>query len=77
VFSSARLFELFNLCVGGLALNVLLVAWLINVLWHTSGGNGPGKLLLLGLCAAGLLTATVKVIMFAWRRHSREARHDA
>ncbi|NHZ84099.1 DUF2157 domain-containing protein [Massilia sp. CCM 8695] len=62
-FSSRRLFDLFSLCGIGLALNVLLIGLLAHFLLSDHGNWSIPELLLLGLMAAGLLAATVSVIL--------------
>lgn len=62
-FMSPRLFDLFALSAIGLALNVLLIALLARVLHDVFESSFIPQLLLIGLAAAGLLAATVSVIL--------------
>lgn len=66
---TARWFDVFLLSAVALALDTLLVAGAVRVLfWH--GVNDPiGRLLLLGLMGAGLLAASVTIILRVARRH--------
>ncbi|MDQ1818160.1 DUF2157 domain-containing protein [Massilia sp. CCM 9210] len=62
-FASHRLFDMFSLCGIGLALNVLLIGLLTHFLLAGHGRWSIPELLVLGLVAAGLLAATVSVIL--------------
>ena len=69
-------FDIFGLSAAALGLNTLLVAGLARWLFDhvgSSGGDPLGRLLLLGLVAAGLLAATVTVILRLHRRHGPAA----
>jgi hypothetical protein len=70
-----RLWELYGLSAAALGLNTLLVAGLARLLFHQyRGGDATGRLLLVGLVAAGLLAATVSgVLRLARRRAVPEA----
>ena len=73
-WASARCFELFALSAAALALNTLLVAGLARVLFDRGGGGDPiGRMLLLGLVAAGSLAATVKAVLALARRRAAAA----
>ncbi|MDQ1925126.1 DUF2157 domain-containing protein [Massilia pseudoviolaceinigra] len=61
--SSQRLFDMFSLCGIGLALNVLLIGLLAHFLLADHARWSIPELLLLGLAAAGLLAATVNIIL--------------
>ncbi len=72
-FSRRPLFDIVAMSVTGLVLNVLLV-WLIARLLLTDGnGESIPALLMVGLCAAGMLAGTVHLILLASRK---EAIHD-
>lgn len=67
-------FEIYGLSAVALGLNGLLIAGLVRWLFE-NGGSGPGdglidKLLLIGLAAAGLLSATVAGILRLARRQA-------
>jgi uncharacterized membrane protein len=66
-----RSFDLYGLSATALGLNALLVAGLARQMFqHFRGGDATGRLLLIGLAAAGLLAATVTGVL-------RLARHRA
>ncbi|CUI07210.1 DUF2157 domain-containing protein [Massilia sp. P8910] len=62
-FSPHRLFDMFSLCSIGLALNVLLIGLLAHFLLADHGNWSIPRLLVLGLVAAGLLAATVSIVL--------------
>jgi len=63
-FVPARSFDVFALSAAALGLNSLLVAGLGRLLFENSGHGDPiGRLFLLGLVAAGLLAASVSVVL--------------
>lgn len=62
-FMSRRLFDLFPLSAIGLALNVLLIGLLAHQLNDVLGRWSIPQLLFIGVAAAGLLAATVSVIL--------------
>jgi uncharacterized membrane protein len=67
---NARFHDTFALSAIGLALNVLLVGGLTRLLLNNNRGSDPiGETLLIGLVAAGMLAATVKVIIGVARKH--------
>jgi uncharacterized membrane protein len=68
-FCNARHHDTFALSVIGLALNVLLVAGLTRLLFEGQRGETLLPLLVLGLTAAGLLAATVNLILRLSRQH--------
>ncbi|PWF48740.1 DUF2157 domain-containing protein [Massilia glaciei] len=68
-FSSPKLFDVFGLSAVGLALDILLVSGVAHLVFDGSSGDHIGALLLVGLFAAGLLAATVSVIMRLARNH--------
>jgi hypothetical protein len=73
-------FDIFGLSAAALGLNTLLVAGLARWLFDRAGSSGSdplGRLLLLGLVAAGLLAATVTVILRLHRRHEPAAAQAA
>jgi hypothetical protein len=63
-------FDVFALSAVALALDTLLVAGLARLLfdWERGGGDPIGRLLLLGVCAAGLLAFSVSRILKLARR---------
>lgn len=62
-YMSRRLFDLFALSVIALASNVLLVGLFAHVLHSIFGSWSEAQLLMIGLAAAGLLAATVSLIL--------------
>lgn len=68
-FSTTRHHDTFALSVIGLALNVLLVGGLARLLFDGQRGATLLPLLILGLCSAGLLAATVNLILRLSRQH--------
>ncbi|HSW21015.1 MAG TPA: DUF2157 domain-containing protein [Ramlibacter sp.] len=69
-----RWFDLFALSAVALSLDTLLVAGLARWLFSWDGhGDGVGRLMLIGLAAAGLLAGSVSVIMRLARRHGEGA----
>lgn len=68
---SPRSFDVFALSAVALGLDTLLVAGLARLLYYTVDGVDPiGRLLLIGLFAAGLLAASVSVILKLARRNA-------
>ncbi|MDZ7858776.1 DUF2157 domain-containing protein [Sphaerotilus sp.] len=62
-------FDVFALSAVALGLDTLLVAGLARLIFDSGGRGEPiGRLLLIGLCAAGLLAASVSVILKLARR---------
>lgn len=71
-FVPARSFDVFALSAAALGLNTLLVAGLGRLLFeHARGGDPIGRLLLLGLVAAGLLAASVSGVLRLARSRAR------
>lgn len=70
-----RSFDVYGLSAVGLGLNVLLVAGLARWLFDDHRGDAIGRLLLLGLVAAGLLAATVSGVLGLARRHAAQGDH--
>jgi uncharacterized membrane protein len=70
-FSRRKLFDIFVISAIGLSANVLLVSGLARALFHedTRGAEIP-LMLLIGCAAAGLLAATVKLILHLSRRQA-------
>ena len=65
-----RSFDVFALSAVALGLDTLLVAGLVRLVFDAGGsGDTIGRLLLIGLCAAGLLAASVSVILKLARRN--------
>ncbi|OGB23972.1 MAG: hypothetical protein A3I66_14805 [Burkholderiales bacterium RIFCSPLOWO2_02_FULL_57_36] len=69
VLASPRLFEIYGLSAVSLGLNTLLVAGLAHALFQGARGDKMGSFLMLGLAAAGLLAATVSLILRLSRRY--------
>ena len=66
---SPKSFDVFALSAVALGLDTLLVAGLVRLVFDSGGGGDPiGRLLMVGLCAAGLLAASVSVILKLARR---------
>lgn len=64
VLAQPRWFEVYGLSAVALGLNALLVAGLARLLFtHHASGDPIGQLLVLGLVAAGLLAASVALIL--------------
>lgn len=63
-------FDVFALSAVALGLDTLLVAGLARLLfdWERGGGDPIGRLLLIGVCAAGLLAYSVSLILRLARR---------
>jgi uncharacterized membrane protein len=69
-FSTRRCFDVFVLSAIALGLNVLLVGGLARWFLESAKGNPIGVFLLLGLMAAGLLAASVSLVMRVARQHA-------
>jgi uncharacterized membrane protein len=71
VLAQRRFFEVYALSAVMLSLNTLVVAGLVRwlVAWH-SGSDPIGALLLIGLVSAGLLAASVNLILRLSRRYA-------
>ncbi|MBC7621674.1 MAG: DUF2157 domain-containing protein [Candidatus Saccharibacteria bacterium] len=65
------LFDIFAVSAVALGVNALLAAGVARVLFDHSGGGWIGKLMLMGLIAAGLLAGTVSAVLNLSRRHAR------
>jgi uncharacterized membrane protein len=63
-------FDIFALSAVALGLDTLLVAGLVRLLFNERGGDAIGSLLLTGMVAAGLLAASVSLILRLARRHA-------
>ena len=68
LFAWPALFDVFGLSAVALGINVLVVAGLARALFENNHGEAIGELLLLGLVAAGLLAATVNLVLRLARR---------
>jgi uncharacterized membrane protein len=66
----ARFFDVFALSVVALGLNVLLVYGLGDALLSSLNRDWVGALLILGICAVGLLAGTISIILHCNRRHA-------
>ncbi|WKB50609.1 DUF2157 domain-containing protein [Eleftheria terrae] len=69
--AQARSFDIFGLSATALGLNTLLFAGLVRLLFRHHRGDAIGELLILGLTAAGLLAATVQVVLKLARQHAQ------
>jgi uncharacterized membrane protein len=69
LLAQRRAFEVFVLSAVALGLNALLVGGLARLMFEGSGGDTIGKLLLIGLVAAGLLAASVSAVTRLARRY--------
>jgi uncharacterized membrane protein len=72
ILALPRFFEIYGLSALSLGLNILIVAGLTRALLDRHHGDVVGPLLLLGLAAAGLLAATVGVVLRLSRRQAIE-----
>ena len=63
-----RWFDVFLLSAVALALDTLLVAGAVRVLFEGSRGDAIGRLMVLGLFGAAVLAASVSLIMRVARR---------
>jgi uncharacterized membrane protein len=70
LFASPKMFDVFGLSAVGLALNVLLVGGIAYALFHKAAGADVGRLLVVGMLAAGLIAATVSLIMRLTRQYA-------
>ncbi|WP_310463656.1 DUF2157 domain-containing protein [Sphaerotilus sp.] len=61
-------FDVFALSAVALGLDTLLVAGLARLVFESGGGDTVGRLLLVGVCAAGLLAFSVSLILRLVRR---------
>ena len=72
--STRRAFDVMALSVVALGLNALLVCGLVRWLGeHAPDGDWIGRLFLIGLFAAGLLSASVSAILKLGRRYAAES----
>lgn len=69
LLAQRRAFEVFVLSAVALGLNALLVGGLARLMFEGSGGDTIGKLLVIGLVAAGLLAASVSAVTRLARRY--------
>ncbi len=73
VFSRPKLFDIFNISAIGLGLNVVLFAGMCKLLFTGhKNGDEVGILLILGLAAAGMLAATVQLILKLTRANAAQ-----
>jgi uncharacterized membrane protein len=72
LLSLPRLYDIFGLSAISLALNILLVGGLVRLLFKGQGLDIYVALLALGLSAAGLLAATVSLILRLSRRRTNQ-----
>lgn len=66
---SARFHDTFALSAVALALNILLVGGLVHALFKGSGNNEIFSTVMIGLVAAGMLAATVKIVLAVARQN--------
>jgi uncharacterized membrane protein len=67
---TARLHDTFALSAIGLTVNVLLVGGMVRWLLDDARGDPIAQTMLIGLVAAGLLAATVKLVIGVARKHA-------
>jgi uncharacterized membrane protein len=74
LFMQRRAFDVFVLSAVALGIDTLLVAGLARALFARSMGSGDpiGRLLLIGLVAAGLLAVSVNLVLKLARTHAAE-----
>jgi len=70
-------FDIYGLSAAALGLNVLVVCGMARGLFDSGGNDVVGRLLLLGLAAAGLLAATVSGVLRLSRRHAAATGDEA
>ena len=71
LLNTRDLFDIFAISAVALGVNALLAAGLARALFDNGeGGDWAGKLMLMGLIAAGLLAGTVSGILSLARRHA-------
>jgi hypothetical protein len=68
--ASPRRFDVYVASIAGLAVNILLDAGLVELLFAHSHGEKVGSLMVMALVAAGLLAGTVRFIMLLSREYS-------
>ena len=71
LLNTRALFDIFAISTVALGVNALLAAGVARLLFDNGGGDWIGKLMLMGLIAAGLLAGTVSAILNLSRRHAR------
>ena len=71
--ATKELFDIYGLSAVSLGLNVLLICGLVRLLFFKNHGiDWFAALIIIGLAAAGLLAATVSVLLRLSRRHTSE-----
>jgi uncharacterized membrane protein len=71
LLNTRALFDIFAISAVALGVNALLAVGVARVLFDNgSGGDWIGKMMLMGLIAAGLLAGTVSGILKLARRHA-------
>jgi Predicted membrane protein (DUF2157) len=73
VLAQRRMFDVFALSAVALALDTLLVAGLSRLLFEGAGSDPFGRMLLVGLVAAGVLAVSVQFILRLARTHAPAA----
>lgn len=71
LLNTRALFDIFAISAVALGVNALLAAGVARLLFDNGGSDWIGKLMLMGLIAAGLLAGTVSAILNLSRRHAR------
>jgi hypothetical protein len=66
-------FDVFVVSAAALGIDSLLVAGFGRALFNNGGGDGIGRMLLLGLIAAGILAGSVSLVLALLRRRSAGA----
>ena len=70
LLNTRALFDIFAISAVALGVNTLLAVGVARVLFDNGGSDWIGKLMLMGLLAAGLLAGTVSGILHLAKRHS-------
>lgn len=76
VLAQRLAFDIFALSAVALALDTLLVAGLARLLFEGAGSDPFGRMLMVGLAAAGLLAVSVQFILRLGRTHGPVARAE-
>ncbi len=73
VSASRQAFDIYGVSLAALSFNTLLVCGISRLLLHNSDSHDIlGHLMLIGLVAAGMLAATVTLVLKLYRRHTAE-----
>jgi uncharacterized membrane protein len=76
VFAPRKMFDVYALSAVALCLIVLLISGMARMMLYDSQGNWFGVFLLLGLLAAGMLSAAVKLIMGLSKQYALQDMHE-